>query len=95
MPENTKPENPPADAIYDILVEHAGASPDFNHRFDFARAMKSGAREYRFGGCLGFGGKYRPETNTVDCYSEDETAERRAVIQATNEALRARNGGAS
>jgi hypothetical protein len=45
--------------------------------------------EWRFSGMLGFGGKYRKDTNTVDCYQEDETATRRKLIKEMNEQLEA------
>ena len=44
-------------------------------------------REWRFQGKLGFGGKYRSETNKVDCYREDETTEVLLLIDDINHAL--------
>lgn len=82
------------DAVWDVLVELAGATEywraDFVHH---AGTHKPGELEYRFGGKLGFGGKVRSRydgTWSVDCYLEDETPERRAIIEAVN----ARIGGA-
>ena len=50
-----------AKAVYDVLVRHAGA-PDHPHSFaraDFILHQEAGAvDEYRFGGALGFGGKF-------------------------------------
>lgn len=48
--------------------------------------------EYRFCGALGFGGKFRNNGNNnntpyVDCYQEDETPERRAMIERANKRL--------
>lgn len=58
--------------------------------------------EYRFCGALGFGGKFRNNGNNdntpyVDCYQEDETPERRKMIERANTRLAAlfRNGGAN
>ncbi len=87
-----------AAAVWQVLVDHAGApdhamSRDAFVQFQAARTCE----EYRFGGSLGFGGKFRrsvlcacPEHGeqwTVDCYPEDETPERLAVIDKTNAAL--------
>lgn len=49
-------------------------------------------REYRFCGALGFGGKFRntgnrDDTPYVDCYREDETPARNAMIEAANKRL--------
>jgi hypothetical protein len=46
-----------------------------------------GCREYRFMGALGFGGKFWQQSMTVTCYPEDETPERRAIIERANAAL--------
>jgi len=47
--------------------------------------------EYRFQGTLGFGGKFRDNANRlapyVDCYSEDRTPPRSAIIEAVNAEL--------
>lgn len=88
---------PDPDKVYDVLVREAGASP---HRIDRAAFVWShdGSRgyvasEWRMGGPLGFGGKYRSGTNTVDCYPEDMTPERAEIIARTNAALAALEGG--
>lgn len=74
--------------VYDILIREAGA-PE-GDRASFVDALLTGdCREWRFCGSLGFGGKYRPDTNTVDCYREDETPSRLLVIKKTNAALAA------
>lgn len=49
-------------------------------------------REYRFCGALGFGGKFRNNGNNentpyVDCYREDETPARLAMIESANKRL--------
>ncbi len=87
-----------AAAIWRVLVDHAGApdhamSCDAFVQFQAAQVCK----EYRFCGSLGFGGKFRrdrvwiggtrTESWAVDCYPEDLTDERQAVIAETNEAL--------
>lgn len=74
-----------ANAVYDVLMAHAGARESW--RSDFIHVVTKGGSEYRFQGSLGFGGKYRQKTNKVDCYQEDETPERLATIEATNAAL--------
>ncbi len=87
-----------AAAIWRVLVDHAGAS---DHPFDgeaFIQLQTANVEpEWGFGGLLGFGGKFRrnrvwiggtrTESWTVDCYREDLTPERQAVIDKTNEAL--------
>ena len=80
-----------AERIWDVLIEHAGASPD--EREAFVRYLTTPERfghEYRFMGRLGFGGKlyYSPARGPwVACYREDETDERRAIITRVNRGL--------
>ena len=74
-------------AIYDVLVKHAGADERDGWQFVACHEIPPGCTEFRFCGKLGFGGKYRSQRNTVDCYREDETPERLAIIAATNAAL--------
>jgi len=76
-----------AEAIYDILVEHAGAQSDPDERWSFVHAVVKGTTEYRFIGNLGFGGKFWPDHWTVTCYIEHETPERTEIIRRTNKAL--------
>ncbi len=76
------------DSTYSILVKHAGAIDSPMERHCFEVAIKGGCEEYRFIGTLGFGGKYRPKRNEVDCYPEDRNPKRDAAIKATNAALR-------
>ncbi len=87
-----------AAAIWQVLVDHAGASDDPYDRANFIHShAESFVQEWRFIGTLGLGGKFRrtrgwqePDGRGrwyVDCYREDETPERLAVIEATNEAL--------
>jgi hypothetical protein len=86
-----------AHALYDILIEHAGAytNPDHPHgrdAFVFATTEKrerSGGYEFRFIGALGFGGKIHVSSSriSVGLYRESETPERIAMRDATNEAI--------
>lgn len=84
-----------AEAVWQILVEMCGARSD--HGF-IHHQTSAHVTEWRFGGLLGFGGKFwrtsghRPDGTwgeqwRVDCYIEDETPERRAIIDAANERL--------
>lgn len=87
--------NEEAERAYDILVRFAGARDSKDARTSFVWAVtdrKHPCREYRFGGLLGFGGKFRnngnhDDTPHVDCYREDETPLRQAVILSTNALL--------
>ncbi len=56
-------------------------------QFSDAHTRTPPCDEFRFQGRLGFGGKYRRKTNTVDCYPEDETPGRLVLIAETNAAL--------
>jgi len=72
--------------VFTILVNLVGANEIY--RNDFLHAHLYGnCEEYRFQGKLGFGGKYRSKTNTIDCYSEDETKERKKIIKNINTEL--------
>ena len=81
-----------ANAVYDVLVEHCGASghPDEKTNFVFHQTCKV-EREYRFQGRLGLGGKFYRDGSRdqwrVGCYREDLTPERQAMIGAANAAL--------
>jgi len=85
-----------AEKIWDAIVEHAGANDHFYAKSEFVHAVARSAEhcsEWRFVGSLGFGGKFRNNGNNdntphVDCYPEDETPERRAVIENTNAAIK-------
>ena len=76
------------DKVYNVLIQFGGCNE--RGRFDFvyhhARSSEP-CDEYRFCGNLGFGGKYRRRTNTVDCYREDETPERIQAIDRLNTEL--------
>lgn len=79
-----------AERVYNILVEHAGASPDPDERLAFTSLqVVEHVPEYRFIGGLGFGGKFWIDSDRwfVTCYREDETPARLAMIETTNQAL--------
>lgn len=74
--------------VYDILVNMGGANE--KERADFLYAFvqdKYPTTEWRFGGKLGGGGKYRSR-NVVTCYSESETPERLDLMKDMNLALK-------
>lgn len=85
-----------AGVIYGLLVALAGAYDDDGARYSFIRSVCKDdhpCREYRFQGNLGFGGKFRNNGNNggvpyIDCYPEDETPARRAIIDDVNEKFR-------
>lgn len=81
-----------AKAVWRILVAECGASPNPDDELSFvmeytADSAYSPSSEWRFGGCLGFGGKFRYPGLRVDCYPEDETPERNAAVLAANARL--------
>ena len=81
--------------VYNVLVREAGAIRDESLRVGFVRYQmddEPGPKEWRFQGALGFGGKFWSDSSgrlEVNCYKEDETPERAAIIKRTNAALRA------
>jgi hypothetical protein len=97
-----------ARAVLKILVEECGHRV-FDSQRDgdaFVHAIKVAddphpfniCREYRFMGELGFGGKFRNNGNHentphVDCYREDETPARLAMIERANKRLAELFGG--
>ena len=74
-----------ANAIYDILTKECGAFDDERKSF-VLRQTQDEPREWRFCGLLGFGGKFW-QGMYVTCYKEDETPERKAMIEAANKKL--------
>lgn len=75
-------------AIFHLLETIGGAPASLHDDFVFHHARASDkADEYRFQGKLGFGGKFRRKTNTVDCYKEDENPARLAIIEQLNTIL--------
>ena len=77
-----------ANQIYDLLVTHCGAYEEWREQFVIRQV--EGTKEYRLISLLGFGGKFRIGRTSwyVDCYPEDMTDDRHAMIRKTNEALR-------
>jgi len=79
-------------SIYTILVETCGARPEERVQFVRADLDSERAGEWRFQGHLGFGGKFRSYPGRppyVDCYREDMTPERQAIIDRANQQLAA------
>lgn len=75
-------------SVFNLLASIGGAHESMRADFVHHHARSNPpCDEYRFQGKLGFGGKYRRKTNTVDCYSEDETPERLAIIERLNAEL--------
>lgn len=72
-----------ANKVYDLLVSIGGAYEQDRDNFVITHT-EDNCDEWRFIGKLGFGGKYRSEDNTVDCYLEDETPERVKIINELN-----------
>lgn len=78
-----------ANSIYDLLVSIGGAYEPERDSFVYHHAKsEDGCDEWRFSGKLGFGGKYRSNRNRVDCYQEDETEERKQIIDELNNKLK-------
>lgn len=75
-----------AEKVYDILVELGSADKNDKDNFIYNHT-KYACNEWRFCGKLGFGGKYRSEYNKVTCYPEDETSQRKELINKINERL--------
>lgn len=77
-----------ANDLYDVLAAHAGAT-DYQRENFVSVQSRERCVEYRFGGALGFGGKFWRNDGRwcVNAYREDETAGRMAQINATNIAL--------
>jgi len=76
--------------IYDVLVQYAGANITEKDSFvdSHSNHREYGeCTEWRFCGNLGFGGKYRSYTNTVDCYNEDLNNKTKKIIVTTNDQL--------
>lgn len=75
--------------IYDILIDTCEAPDGWKQFFVSAFTQHDPPREWRFQGCLGFGGKFRLTRDRcyVDCYPEDETPNRLDVISRANKQL--------
>jgi len=83
-----------AEIIYEILVEMGGARDDDRYLDMFTRYLtdpEQAPHEFRFRGHFGMGGKFFDNYNRiyVSCYPEDETPERKILIEQINEALTA------
>lgn len=80
-----------ANNVYDVLVATVGARAhdDARHEFVYHQTSDHPPDEFRFQGRLGFGGKFwrRHDRWDVTCYREDETDERRNMIQTANAIL--------
>lgn len=74
----------PATLIFNKLCDELDASED--DRDSFVYHLGQGCREFRFMGCLGFGGKFYNCNRRwyVGCYPEDETPERLEKINRVN-----------
>ena len=83
-----------AKKVLQILKEECGYRCDPYNGEGFIRAITTvgnehPCEEYRFIGALGFGGKFRNNGNRantpyVDCYPENETPDRKTMIEAAN-----------
>jgi len=77
-----------ANIVYDQLVNIGGAYEPERDSFIYHHTeSKDGCSEWRFVGKLGFGGKYRSGSNSVDCYKEDTNPERIKIMKELNDAL--------
>lgn len=84
-----------AAAVYDILIEHCKAPVDGKQHFverqscTKSTTLEDPIPEWRFGGILGFGGKFwnTPSSWYVTAYVEDTTPEVRLFIARANLAL--------
>lgn len=85
-----------ADAVFTILVEHAGAHPDDRAEFLYHETKDGGCTEFRFQGSLGFGGKFYVNADRwyVGAYREDMTPDRAEVIERVNGLLAGLREGA-
>lgn len=82
--------------IYDLLCDHGQIRRDPKHQWYQAEKEHFASyftddrgREWRFGGDLGFGGKFwaNDGLHYVSCYTEDRTAKRNKLIITLNAAI--------
>lgn len=78
--------------VWDVLVAHGGAYDGPHEKETFVRSYTQNeykATEYRFGGDLGFGGKFYRGSGRfyVLCYREDQTPEREQILKTINEKI--------
>lgn len=77
-----------ANKVYDVLVEIGNAAESERNSFVYHHTESEyGCDEWRFGGLLGFGGKYRSKNNRVDCYYEDRDKATSKIIDQINSEL--------
>lgn len=86
-----------ANAVFDVLVTHAGASELTRDEFVYHQTHGR-CDEFRFIGALGFGGKFWQRDWRVSAYPEDVKRDpsKQQVVNETNAALaelRERIGG--
>lgn len=79
-----------ANRVYDILVKVCGASEMMREAFVLTETTEH-CHEWRFGGKIGFGGKFWNTNGRlyVNCYNEDETRERKRIVGEANKLLAA------
>ncbi|WP_186214815.1 hypothetical protein [Burkholderia gladioli] len=75
-----------ANKIYDVLLM-CGAAPDDRQGFVQYAVVRDNPLEWRFGGKLGFGGKFHFHDRRIRCNREDETNKRLAIMAKANAAL--------
>ena len=82
-----------ANVVWDVLVSTCDANERDRWQFvHYVTDSKAYPHEWRFIGCLGFGGKLwlngnRDGAPHVTCYQEDETPMRAKIMEATNAAI--------
>src|SRR5690242_5139624 len=83
-----------ASRIYDLLVSAFDAPESAREQFvQYVSRPVNGGHEFRFGGKLGFGGKFYNDGRgayhrwRVACYPEDETPELREAMGRVNKNL--------
>lgn len=75
-----------AEVIFHFLNKFAGASERIKD--DFIYFCSEGGNEFHFGGKLGFGGKFWNNNGFyINCYSEDMTPQKAAIIEKVNKYL--------
>jgi hypothetical protein len=76
-----------ANKIYDVLAVLVSAPESCRESFIYHH-VRNDCHEFRFGGALGFGGKYWVERNQVTYYAEDETPKLKAIVAEVNAKLK-------
>lgn len=75
--------------VYDVLMETCEAPKSLRTTFICELAGDNPTHQLRFGGALGFGGKFLFPQFSLTCYPTDVTDETREIIRRGNEALAA------